>query len=126
VVVDTSALLAVLFGEPPALRIAEALTAAGRPLISAVNYTECLIRVWDRAPGVGDALDDSLAGFAFEIVPIDRPLAVAAARARLRYPINLGDCYAYALAKDRGMPLLTLDRDFARTDVVLVDLDARR
>jgi ribonuclease VapC len=60
--------------------------------------------------------------FALDIVPVDRALAGAAAQARLRYPINLGDCFAYALAKSRGMGLLTLGTDFGKTDVALVEL----
>jgi ribonuclease VapC len=119
-VVDTSALLAVLFAEPQALRIAEILAAAEQPIICAVNYTECLIRVLDRAPDAAESLERTLAGFALEVVPVDLLLASAAAHARLRYPINLGDCFAYALAKARNLPLLTLDGDFRKTDIQLV------
>jgi ribonuclease VapC len=122
VVVDTSALLAVLFAEPPAERVARILSAAEQPMMSAVNYTECLIRVLDRAPAAAQTLERVLAEFALEIVPVDRSLASDAAQARLRYPINLGDCFAYALAKARGMALLTLDADFSKTDVELVEL----
>lgn len=122
VVVDSSALLAVLFAEPLAERVANILSAAEQPVMSAVNYTECLIRVLDRAPAAAKTLELALAEFALEIVPVDRALASDAASARLRYPINLGDCFAYALAKSRGMALLTLDTDFGKTDVVLVDL----
>ena len=122
VVVDSSALLAVLFAEPCAERVATILSAAEQPMMSAVNYTECLIRVLDRAPTAAETLDLALAEFALEIVPVDRALASDAAQARLRYPINLGDCFAYALAKSRGLALLTLDSDFGKTDVELVDL----
>lgn len=93
-VVDTSALLAVLFGVPDAERVAERLSAAELAIMSAVNDTECLIRVLDRAPEVAERLEAVLAAFALEIVPVDRAMASAAAHARLRYPINLGDCYA--------------------------------
>ena len=119
-VVDSSALLAVLFAEPQAQRIAEILSAADQPIISAVNYTECLIRVLDRAPDAAETLERALAGFALEVVPVDLLLASVAANARLRYPINLGDCFAYALAKTRKLPLLTLDGDFSKTDIQLV------
>ncbi|MGD9582937.1 MAG: type II toxin-antitoxin system VapC family toxin [Lysobacterales bacterium] len=121
-VVDTSALLAVLFAEPQAERVAQILSAADQPMMSAVNYTECLIRVMDRAPAAAGTLELALAEFALEIVPVDRAMASDAAQARLRYPINLGDCFAYALAKARGMALLTLDADFSKTDVALVAL----
>jgi ribonuclease VapC len=122
VVVDSSALLAVLFAEPLAERVANILSASEQPVMSAVNYAECLIRVLDRAPLAANTLERTLAEFALEIVPVDRMLASDAAIARLRYPINLGDCFAYALAKSRGMTLLTLDADFDKTDVALVDL----
>ena len=119
-VVDSSALLAVLFAEPQAERIAQILSETEFPIISAVNYTECLIRVLDRAPDAGETLDRALAEFALEVVPVDLPLASIAAEARLRYPINLGDCFAYALAKSRNLALLTLDGDFSKTDIRLV------
>lgn len=119
-VVDTSALLAVLFAEPQAQQIAEILSGAEQPMMSAVNYSECLIRVLDRAPDMAEILERALAEFALEIVPVDRGLASAAALARLKYPINLGDCFAYSLAKARGLKLLTLDSDFSKTDVQLV------
>jgi len=121
-VVDTSALLAVLFAEPQAARIAQILSSAAQPMMSAVNYTECLIRVLDRAPQAAESLQRVLGEFALEIVPVDRTLAHAAALARLQYPINLGDCYAYALAKQRALPLLSLGADFGKTDVEIVGL----
>ncbi len=119
-IVDTSALLAVLFAEPQAQQLAEILSSAERPMMSAVNYTECLIRVLDRAPDVAKTLERALAEFNLEVVSVDRALASAAAQARLKYPINLGDCFAYSLAKARGLALLTLDSDFTKTDVQLV------
>jgi ribonuclease VapC len=119
-VVDTSALLALLFGEPQAGQLAQILTSANQPIMSAVNYTECLIRVLDRAPDAAETLEGVLAEFDLEVVPVDRVLASAAALARLRYPINLGHCFAYSLAKARGLPMLTLDSDFKKTDIQLV------
>ena len=123
-VVDTSALLAVLFAEPQAERIAEILSAAEQPVMSSVNYTECLIRVLDRAPDATEQLENVLAAFALDIVQVDRILASAAAHARLQYPINLGDCFAYSLAKARSLPLLALDSDFKKTDIQLVTIGA--
>jgi ribonuclease VapC len=119
-VVDTSALLAVLFAEAQASELARLLSNANQPIMSAVNYTECLIRVLDRAPDAAETLERALAEFDLEVVPVDRALASAAAQARLRYPINLGDCFAYSLAKARGLPLLSLDSDFKKTDVQLL------
>ena len=51
------------------------------------------------------------------LVPPTPSHAEIAAAARLRYPLNLGDCFAYALAKDEDRRLLTLDRDFRRSDL---------
>ncbi len=123
-VVDTSALLAVLFAEPQAQRIAEILSVAEQPVMSAVNYTECLIRVLDRAPDAAEQPENVLAEFALDIVPVDRVLASMAAHARLQYPINFGDCNAYSLAKAKAcsLPLLTLDSDFNKTDIQLVTI----
>jgi len=55
-------------------------------------------------------------------VPDERALAHAVALARLQYRIELGGCYAYALAKQRALPLLTLDPDFGKSDSELVGL----
>ena len=54
------------------------------------------------------------------IVGPTRRQAEMAAAARLRFPLNLGDCFAYALAMDEDCPLLTLDKDFRSTDIRVV------
>lgn len=54
------------------------------------------------------------------LIPPTSVQAEMAAAARIRYPLNLGDCFAYALAKDDDVALLTLDRDFRSTDVFLM------
>jgi len=54
------------------------------------------------------------------IVCPTRRQAEMAAAARLRFPLNLGDCFAYALAMDEDCPLLTLDKDFRSTDIRVV------
>ena len=51
-----------------------------------------------------------------KFVPPDVEQARRAAIARLRYPLNLGDCFAYALAKTRGCPIVTRDGDFKKAD----------
>ncbi len=53
------------------------------------------------------------------IAPNERQAGIAA-HGRLRYPLNLGDCFAYALAKEEGLPLLTLDRDFRNCDIEVI------
>ena len=53
-------------------------------------------------------------------IPPDREQAELAAEARLRFPLNFGDCFAYALARSTGLPPLTLDSDFRALDVPVI------
>ncbi len=123
-VVDTSALLAVLFNEPGADWVVGQLEKNAAELrMSTVNLTETLIRLRDRQPQLADRLEDDLLESDIRFVAPDVEQARLAAEARLRLPLNLGDCFAYALAVVEGVPILTLDRSFRRVDhpVVLPD-----
>ena len=116
-VIDTSALLAVFFDEPSALWVTQVLESHdGELLMSSVNLTETLIRLKDRQPGRFPDLEATLFHSSIKFVPPDVEQARLAAAARLKYPLNLGDCFAYALAQTRGCPILTLDSDFKNTD----------
>lgn len=116
-VVDTSIILAVLFEEPHAAWAADALNAHAEELrMSTVNLAEALILVKDRQPQLADALENMLLDAGIRLVPPDVDQARNAAAARLRYPLNLGDCFAYALAIAEDCGILTLDEDFRRTD----------
>jgi ribonuclease VapC len=116
-VVDTSVILAILFDEAHATWAAEALNAhAGELRMSTVNLAEALILVRDRQPQLADELEAMLLDTGIRLVPPDVDQARFAAAARLRYPLNLGDCFAYALAVAEGCAILTLDGDFRRTD----------
>jgi ribonuclease VapC len=118
VVVDTSALLAIYFNEQPALWVVSQLESTSTvPVMSTVNLAECLILLRDRNPKGFSELEDRLLGEPLHFVPPSSSQAQVAADARGRYPLNLGDCFAYALAKERGEPLITLDVDFRRTDI---------
>ncbi len=119
-VLDTSPLLALYLGEPTAEWIGEQLDTAERHLMSTVNLTECMIVLRQRRPDQADALAERLLNSSIEFIPPDTAQAVIAARARFDYPLNLGDCFAYALARTQNLPLLTLDRDFRAVDVPLV------
>jgi ribonuclease VapC len=120
-VVDTSVLLCVLFDEPRASWAVERLEeSAGALRMSTVNLTETLILLRDRQPQRADALEEMILGSGIRFVPPTLEHARVAAAARLRFPLNLGDCFAYALAVSEGTPLLTLDADFARVDVPVV------
>ena len=120
-VVDTSALLAILLGESVAPWIRDVLQAARAPiLMSSINYAETLIICGDRRIGSIDEIRVAIADSRIEIVGPSSMEAEIAAKARLSYPLNLGDCFAYALAKRHDLPLLTLDRDFRKCDLKLL------
>ena len=129
-IVDASAIIAILFEEAKAPDCMVALQTEVSRLISAVNYVEAgtvmagRIKSGDRHEAIAD-LDAFLADFRIAIAPIDESLARAAMRARLdhgkgfgtRGGLNFGDCFAYALAKRHSAPLLYIGDDFALTDV---------
>ncbi len=124
-VVDTSALIAILFGEPEAESFARALTADPKKLISAFNALESGIVVEARKGEAGGCELDLLLHHArIEIVAINVE-QVELARSAWRnfgkgnHPagLNIGDCCAYALAKYSGEPLLFKGNDFGQTDV---------
>ncbi len=128
-IVDSSAVIALLRDEPEAAAIAEALTlaeAAGGSLISAATYVETGVVVdTDRNPVESRRLDDLLRLAAIEIVDVtvsQARLARAAYRDFGRgsgHParLNFGDCFAYALAKESARPLLFKGDNFTHTDV---------
>ncbi len=117
-IVDTSALLAVLFDEPGAARVSDLMNQHAADLcMSTVNVAETLILLRDRAPRLFPILERRILEAGIRFVAPDLEQAKIAAEARLRYPLNLGDCFAYALARTEGQPLLTLDRDFRKTDL---------
>jgi len=120
-VVDTSALLAVFFNEKTGPWVLDQLQANSADLaMSTVNYAEVLILVQDRQPGAYQDIREAIKTSSIRLIPPNERHAEIAAGARLRYPLNLGDCFAYALAKDEDHALLTLDRDFRRSDLKVI------
>ncbi|MCS6951726.1 MAG: type II toxin-antitoxin system VapC family toxin [Bryobacterales bacterium] len=120
-VVDTSILVAVFFNEEFGPWAADRLQENARALrMSAVNYAETLALLQDRQPNLYAELRDAIRASPIRLVPPTEEQAEIAAEARLRYPLNLGDCFAYALAKVEDCPLLTLDRDFSKTDLRVI------
>ena len=124
-VLDTSALLAILFDEPERRTFTESIEAAEQRLLSAANFVETSMILESRhgAEGVR-ALDRLLAAADVEIVAVDPAQAVEAREAfrqfgKDRHPagLNFGDCFAYALARCRTEPLLFKGNDFSQTDV---------
>jgi ribonuclease VapC len=124
-VVDTSAIAAILFEEPEAAGMIEALEAAPIRLLSVVSLVEATLVVEGRKGlGAGGLVDRLVDESEIELVPVaieHARLACEAFRAygRGRHPagLNFGDCFAYALAKATGEPLLFQGDDFSRTDV---------
>ncbi|HEX4965777.1 MAG TPA: type II toxin-antitoxin system VapC family toxin [Thermoanaerobaculia bacterium] len=116
-VVDTSALLAVFFEEPEGQWVADRLAEHAAELrMSTVNLTETLIRVRDRQPQLYEQIEEALLSSGIRFVPPDVEQARIAAEARMKYPLNLGDCFAYALATVERCPILAKDSDFRKAD----------
>lgn len=122
IVVDTSALVAILAREPSAPACVRIVEGEDHIAISAGTFAECLILA--NARKIVSEMEDLVAGVKAEIVPVT---AVTARRIGMIYTrwgkgfhpagLNYGDCFAYELAMQRDCPLLFVGEDFARTDV---------
>ena len=120
-IVDTSALVALLRDEPEAVALAHAMAQTPQVRVSAATALETSIVV---GPATVEDLDSLLAEVAV-VVPFDHAQMVAAREAYARYgrgsgaraKLNFGDCFSYALAKVTGEPLLFKGEDFTHTDV---------
>ena len=124
-VIDSSALIAVLLGEPDSRIFSEAIANAPRRLVSAFSALEASIVIESKKgePG-GRELDLLLHKARIEIVLINEEQFELARRAwrefgKGRHPagLNIGDCYSYALSKLSGEPLLFKGGDFSKTDI---------
>lgn len=124
-VIETSALLAILRNEPERHSFNEAIEAADAPLLSAGSYVECSIILESRygAEGVRD-LDHLIARAQITIAPVDAEQARSARDAFRGYgkgrnpaSLNFGDCFSYALSRALGRPLLCKGNDFPQTDI---------
>ncbi len=128
-IVDTSAIIAILRREADADRYADALAAATAPRVSAGTYVETAIVVdANRDPVLSGRLDELLAVTRITVDPVTQRHAEIARQAyrdfgkRSGHPagLNFGDCFAYALARQAGEPLLYKGEDFSHTDVASV------
>ena len=124
-VVDTSALVVILLQEEDAQAYADAIAAAATAALSAASYVELAIVSLSRGARGRAELEAMLADAVIDIVPVTLDQARIAAGAYERYgkgrhaaALNFGDCFAYALAKSRGEPLLFKGTDFGLTNVV--------
>lgn len=124
-VLDTSALLAILQDEPERRAFNQAIEAAPARSISVANWVEASMVIESRSGAEGlRALDLFVERAGLEVVPVDREQGKAARRAfsrfgKGRHPagLNYGDCFAYALSRHLAEPLLYKGADFAETDV---------
>lgn len=125
-IVDASALIAILRNEPETEAFVRAIDGAPRPRISAANFLEAAIVV-DRArnPLPARRLGDLIAELRVVIEPVTEEQAHIARQAYRDYGrgsghparLNFGDCFAYALARVTGEPLLFKGEDFRQTDI---------
>jgi ribonuclease VapC len=121
-VIDSSALMAVLLGDPQAGAVSERLATAPSLAMSAGTLAEALIVA--RRRGLGAEMAALIDGVGAEITPVTKDFAEAVADAYDRWgkgvdaaSLNFGDCFSYALAKARGEALLFVGVDFLRTDI---------
>lgn len=129
-VIDTSAIVAIAFDEPEARSIEQAIADEPVRLVSAATVVEAAMVIESRYGETGGReLDLWLVRIGADIVPVDAYQAEEARRAwrrfgKGRHPagLNYGDCFSYALAKARGVPLLFKGDDFGRTDIVAMDV----
>jgi ribonuclease VapC len=122
IVVDTSALMAILLGDPEADGCMATIAAADRLLISAGTVAEALIVAGRR--NLGEDMAELIDGLGFEIVPVSPAAARRIAAIYGRWgkgihpaALNFGDCFAFDTAENRNCPLLYLGNDFSRTSI---------
>lgn len=122
IVVDTSALMAILLDEPQAEACIAVLEAESDILISSGTMAEALIV--SARQDVGQEMTALIDGLGLGVVDLTSASARRVAKAYAQWGkglhpagLNFGDCFAYELAKERGCPLLYVGEDFARTDI---------
>ena len=124
-VIDTSALVAMMTGEPSADRLVAAVESETERLVSAATVVEAALVLMGRYGDVGDAqLDRFLRGIGADVVPVGEDQVTLARDAALRFgkgrhpaALNYGDCFSYALSVARHSPLLFIGDDFSKSDV---------
>lgn len=125
-IVDTSALVAILRKEPETPRLVRAIQNDVNPTMSVVSYVEAGVVVDSvRDPVLSRELDEVIRTLAIKVLPVTVEQGIAARMAYRDFGkgsghpahLNFGDCFSYALAKELGEPLLFKGRDFSATDV---------
>ena len=125
-IVDTSAILAIFLDEPEKDDFLTRILLAEGAAISAANFLETCLKVDRSANEIArHAFDEFFEKLGLEVAPVSLAQTQIARRANQLYGrgsgslarLNFGDCFAYALAKERGLPLLFKGDDFAHTDI---------
>ncbi|HEV2553962.1 MAG TPA: type II toxin-antitoxin system VapC family toxin [Bosea sp. (in: a-proteobacteria)] len=133
VVVDSSAIIAILRDEPERAVIQSVLDRSANSVCSLVTFVESFMVVTGRNLGTlpSDHLE-LISSLGISLAPLDPSQANFAAQAFLQYgkgrhsaKLNLGDCFSYALAKSLNAPLLYKGSDFSHTDIVSAAAGAR-
>jgi len=126
VILDSSALVAILKVESEAAAFLKQIELTAAPKISAVNFVETAVVIdGRRSPDASRELDELLRRAGVAVVAVDETQARVARKAYRDFGkgsghkarLNFGDCFAYALAKVTGEPLLYKGQDFTHTDV---------
>jgi ribonuclease VapC len=125
VILDTSAIIAVLRAEPEAPHFAQAIISAAGPRVSAVSYVEAAVVIDSVKDAVASRRFDeffrvsriTVEAVTFRQAEIARQAYRDFGRGRHKAGLNFGDCFAYALAKEMDQPLLFKGNDFRHTDV---------
>lgn len=123
IVVDTSALMAILNEEPAALECRRILKRENNIAISAGTYTEAMIVAAGRE--MSSSMDELLKRTISNVIVVTPERARLAADAYRTWgrtfnkaALNFGDCFAYAAAKEFDCPLLFIGNDFSQTDII--------
>lgn len=127
-VIDTSALIAIFLSEPERAHFLNLIVSADQRLVSAANILETgIVLEGRRGEAAGREFDLFVVRANLQVVPVDADQADIARSAWRKYgkgrhpaALSFGDCFAYALAKSTGEPLLAKGTDFAATDVAIV------
>jgi ribonuclease VapC len=127
VIIDTSAIVAILFKEPEAHALALALSNEHPRLLPAPTLAEAAIVLYAKAGDVGRRdLDRLIRRAHITVIPFEERHAELAGDAFERFGkgqhrarLNFGDCIVYGIAKDVGEPILCVGNDFAQTDALL-------
>lgn len=127
-IIDSSALLAILFGEPEKDSFLKAIQDDSKPSMSVANYLESAIRIDSfKDPVLSRIFDDLVEELGIQIEPVTVEEGKIARQAFKDFgkgsghpaSLNFGDCFAYALAKSKKTQLLYKGNDFSQTDIAI-------